>query len=84
MKHLFLLTLLLIPCTLFAEVKLSDRPSSGKDAFNLVERKSQAAICFDDNDYLVVKKAASLFAADVEMVTGHKPSRQTYGIIRRF
>ena len=77
MKHLFLLTLLLIPCTLFAEVKLSDRPSSGKDAFNLVERKSQAAICFDDNDYLVVKKAASLFAADVEMVTGHKPSLQT-------
>lgn len=77
MKHLFLLTLLLIPCTLFAEVKLSDRPSSGKDAFNLVERKSQAAICFDDNDYLVVKKAASLFATDVEMVTGHKPSLQT-------
>lgn len=50
---------------------------SGKQAFALVTKQVQATVCYDNNDPLLIEKAANLFADDMKMVTGRKPAVST-------
>ena len=45
--------------------------------FSLVNKNEVASICYDSNDFLVVKKTADLFAKDVYNVAGVRPELQT-------
>lgn len=65
---LSLLFLLLAGKTFAQPITVSSAPSS--TGITLVGTKTVAAIAIDENDYPVVKLAASLFAEDVGRVTG--------------
>lgn len=56
-----------------AQVSVLERQPGGKTGFALSTPKASAVVCYDAEDELVVKKAAELFAGDVEMVTGRRP-----------
>lgn len=58
--------------TLQSQVVVNENTQHSKYAFPLVTSKVKATVCYDVNDYLVVKKAAELFASDMEHVTGQK------------
>lgn len=72
MTRLLHLALLLLTCiTTHAENRLSVDNSSG--SFTLVDNGHAAAINVASNEPLTVRKVASLFADDVQRVTGIKP-----------
>ena len=49
---------------------MSEKGNGNAQTFPLVEKNRQATILVSDDDYTVVHKAASMFAADVRAVTG--------------
>lgn len=53
----------------FAQITLS-KSSSKADEFCLVKSKVKAQLYYDSKDFEVVKKVASLFSKDVQLVTG--------------
>jgi len=55
-------------------VELLSKPSGDADSITMVGGKNDATIICDDQDYPVVRLAASLFAEDVQRVTGHHPA----------
>lgn len=73
MKHFILCVVLLSVSASYAQIRVQELFPKGKSGFTLSIAKEQATICYDVNDELVVKKAAELFAGDIEMVTGQKP-----------
>lgn len=73
MKHFILCVVLLSVSASYAQIRIQELFPKGKSGFALSIAKEQATICYDVNDELVVKKAAELFAGDIEMVTGQKP-----------
>lgn len=77
MKYYFWLIILFIPGMLQAKISLVEHPSQMKSVFTLFDSKTSTTIYYDENDYPVVKKAAGLFASDIEKVTGVKPPIQT-------
>ncbi|WEA00426.1 glycosyl hydrolase 115 family protein [Mucilaginibacter sp. SJ] len=72
MKKLLLLLYSLLPCTLFAQIIISDHKDAG--AFPLVANGHAATIIYDREDDPLVHIAANLFAGDIQMVSGHKPA----------
>lgn len=56
-----------------AQVTLHEKAPKTKHAFTLSSARATAAILYDASDALVVKRAAELFADDVEAVTGRRP-----------
>jgi hypothetical protein len=56
-----------------AQVAVHEKSPKTKYAFTLASPRQTAAILYDASDAAVVKRAAELFAADVEAVTGRYP-----------
>lgn len=56
-----------------AQVAVHEKSPKTKYAFTLASPRQTAAILYDASDAAVVKRAAELFAADVEAVTGRRP-----------
>lgn len=73
MKYQLLILTLLSAATLRAQVAVHEKNPGTRQAFGLSTPQRTAAVCYDENDAEVVKRAAVLFAADVEAVTGRRP-----------
>ena len=56
-----------------AQAAVHEKSPETKYAFTLASPRQTAAILYDASDAAVVKRAAELFAADVEVVTGRRP-----------
>ncbi len=72
MRIFSLLILLMITSVLQSQVVVKENASCGRNVFPLVTSNMETTVCYDVNDYLVVKKAAELFVSDIENVTGQK------------
>lgn len=68
---------LLLSLSLSAQIRLHEQPCKGKNGFTLSSPRATAPIYCDPADAEVVKRAAQLFAADAEAVTG-RPMRTTH------
>lgn len=74
MKHLILMLSALVAVSAgHAQVAVHEKSPETKYAFTLASPRQTAAILYDASDAAVVKRAAKLFAADVEAVTGRRP-----------
>ncbi|WP_286726805.1 glycosyl hydrolase 115 family protein [Alistipes sp. UBA1686] len=74
MKHLILMLSALVAVSAgHAQVAVHEKSPETKYAFTLASPRQTAAILYDASDAAVVKRAAELFAADVETVTGRRP-----------
>ena len=74
MKHLILMLSALVAVSAgHAQVAAHEKRPGTKYAFTLASPRQTAAILYDASDAAVVKRAAELFAADVEAVTGRRP-----------
>ena len=74
MKHLILMLSALVAVSAgHAQVAVHEKSPETKYAFTLASPRQTAAILYDASDAAVVKRAAELFAADVEAVTGRRP-----------
>ena len=74
MKHLILMLSALVAVSAgHAQVAVHEKSPETKSAFTLASPRQTAAILYDASDAAVVKRAAELFAADVEAVTGRRP-----------
>lgn len=74
MKHLILMLSALVAVSAgHAQVAVHEKSPKTKYAFTLASPRQTAAILYDASDAAVVKRAAELFAADVEAVTGRYP-----------
>ena len=74
MKHLILMLSALVAVSAgHAQVAVHEKSPETKYAFTLASPRQTAAILSDASDAAVVKRAAELFAADVEAVTGRRP-----------
>ena len=74
MKHLVLMLSALVAVSAgHAQVAVHEKSPETKYAFTLASPRQTAAILYDASDAAVVKRAAELFAADVEAVTGRRP-----------
>lgn len=74
MKHLILMLSGLVAVSAgHAQVAVHEKSPETKYAFTLASPRQTAAILYDASDAAVVKRAAELFAADVEAVTGRRP-----------
>ncbi len=74
MKHLILMLSALVAVSAGrAQVAVHEKSPKTKYAFTLASPRQTAAILYDASDAAVVKRAAELFAADVEAVTGRCP-----------
>lgn len=72
MKNLLLL-LLLLPSVLIAQIKFNNNPKSKKDHFVVVDNQNTTPIIFDSQENILVEKAATFFADDIEKVSGKRP-----------
>lgn len=68
-KSVLLGSLLLVSLVASAQVSLSSN-SNGSSVFCLVGKNDKASVCYDTQDFEVVKTAAELFANDVKEVSG--------------
>ena len=67
MKHLILMLSALVAVSAgHAQVAVHEKSPETKYAFTLASPRQTAAILYDASDAAVVKRAAELFAADVE------------------
>ena len=74
MKHYILMLSALVAVSAGrAQVAVHEKSPKTKYAFTLASPRQTAAILYDASDAAVVKRAAELFAADVEAVTGRRP-----------
>ena len=74
MKHYILMLSALVAVSAGrAQVAVHEKSPKTKYAFTLASPRQTAAILYDASDAAVVKRAAELFAADVEAVTGRYP-----------
>ena len=74
MKHLILMLSALVAVSAgHAQVAVHEKSPETKYAFTLASPRQTAAILYDASDAAVVKRAAELFAADEEAVTGRRP-----------
>lgn len=74
MKHLILMLSALVAVSAgHAQVAVHEKSPETKYAFTLASPRQTAAILYDASDAAMVKRAAELFAADVEAVTGRRP-----------
>ena len=74
MKHLILMLSALVAVSAGrAQVAVHEKSPETKYAFALASPRQTAAILYDASDAAVVERAAELFAADVEAVTGRRP-----------
>ena len=74
MKHVILMLSALVAVSAgHAQVAVHEKSPKTKYAFTLASPRQTAAILYDASDAAVVKRAAELFAADVEAVTGRRP-----------
>lgn len=74
MKHLILMLSALVAVSAgHAQVAVHEKSPKTKYAFTLASPRQTAAILYDASDAAVVKRAAELFGADVEAVTGRRP-----------
>ena len=74
MKHYILMLSALVAVSAGrAQVAVHEKSPNTKYAFTLASPRQTAAILYDASDAAVVKRAAELFAADVEAVTGRYP-----------
>jgi hypothetical protein len=71
MKYL-LVGMLFIPQLLFSQVQILKQPQTDNLTFPLVSEQTLATISIDTADFVAVKKAARLFAEDIERVTGKR------------
>ena len=55
-----------------SQVVVNENVKHSKYTFPLVASKIKATVCYDANDYPVVKKVAELFVSDIENVTGQR------------
>ena len=72
MRIFSLLILLVVASALQSQVVVNENVKHSKYAFPLVASKIKATVCYDSNDYPVVKKVAELFVSDIENVTGQR------------
>ena len=72
MRIFSLLILLVVASALQSQVVVNENVKHSKYTFPLVASKIKATVCYDANDYPVVKKVAELFVSDIENVTGQK------------
>ena len=72
MRIFSLLILLVVASALQSQVVVNENVKHSKYTFPLVASKIKAAVCYDANDYPVVKKVAELFVSDIENVTGQR------------
>lgn len=73
MKYPLLILTLFSAVALRAQVAVHENNPRTRQTFALATPQGTAAIRYDANDAEVVKRAAALFAADVEAVTGRRP-----------
>ena len=66
MRIFSLLILLVVASALQSQVVVNENVKHSKYAFPLVASKIKATVCYDANDYPVVKKVAELFVSDIE------------------
>lgn len=71
MKKLFVVLFLLCGISVCAQIRVNDREQDSSD-FPLCVGGKACDIYIDSSDFEVVKKVSSLFAEDVERVTGHQ------------
>lgn len=71
MKKLFVVLFLLCGISVCAQIRVNDREQDSSD-FPLCVGGQACDIYIDSSDFEVVKKVSSLFAEDVERVTGHR------------
>lgn len=71
MKKLFVVLFLLCGISVCAQIRVNDREQDSSD-FPLCVGGKACDIYIDSSDFEVVKKVSSLFAEDVERVTGHR------------
>ena len=72
MRIFSLLILLVVASALQSQVVVNENVKHSKYTFPLVASKIKATVCYDANDYPVVKKVAELFVSDIENVTGQR------------
>lgn len=72
MRKLTLLLMLLMTSAVQSQIVVTENAVRSKSAFPLLTTKVKAAVVYDSNDYLVVRKTAGLFVSDIENVTGNK------------
>ena len=74
MKHLILMLSALVAVSAgHAQVAVHEKARKPNTPSPLASPRQTAAILYDASDAAVVKRAAELFAADVEAVTGRRP-----------
>lgn len=71
MKNKILLVGLFCCSLISAEAQVS-LDKGGKNSFPIVSSSTNAVVCFDSKDAIVVRKSASLFVQDVQRVTGQE------------
>lgn len=72
MRFFILFMWLLTASIMHAQVSVSESIKNGRNIFPLLAPQEKPVVCYDEADYLVVKKSAKLFVSDIEKVTGHK------------
>ncbi|WP_036384800.1 glycosyl hydrolase 115 family protein [Muricauda sp. MAR_2010_75] len=77
MRKLFL-GFLLLPLLSIAQLQVSSTREN-KQQFPLVSENSTATILYDASDEVLIHRAASFLASDIEKVTGKKPESTTSG-----
>ena len=69
MRRTFFLAYLLFSFSAFSQTIVDEKDANSESVFPMVTNNS-TNLLFDSNDFTVIKKTASIFNHDVEMVTG--------------
>ncbi len=72
MRTSILSIILFLATTISAQVKLVGQPG-GKTTFPLYSNNQKTTLYYDKNDFEAIKTTTSLFADDIERVTGNRP-----------
>ncbi len=73
MIRLLLMSILLIPQLMFAQLVVNKQDPKNNSGFPIVSSKSVATVYCDTADFASVKKTAQLFAEDIQRVTDKSP-----------
>ncbi len=65
---------LLLPQFLCAQIQITNQPQKGSNYFSIINPKTTAKIFIDSTDFKVVDKVSNLFASDIDMVSGKRPT----------
>lgn len=78
MRYL-LIGLFCLPSLLIGQIRVSTNADNASDLFAVVDGSTVTEILYDPNDEVLIEKAATFLAGDIEKVTGKKPLLVTSG-----